>query len=24
MKTMAERIYGQMQKLEVNNLLWPE
>ena len=24
MKIMAERIYGQMQKLEVNNLLWPE
>jgi heterodisulfide reductase subunit C len=24
MKTMAERIYGQMQKLEVNSLLWPE
>ena len=24
MKTMAERIYGQMQKLEVSSLLWPE
>ena len=24
MKITAERIYGQMQKLEVKNLLWPE